>query len=105
MEAFTLPKLKFSGKNLLSDVTIKLKGKDINVQIPGNKTILQGCISNNEQIPYSCRYGMCSTCKAKCVDGEISMIDGHMLPEEEVEDGYVLTCVSYPTTEKVVLEF
>jgi len=104
MEAFTAPKLKFTGKNLKSEVTIKQGGKENNLTIPGNKTVLQSCITNNIKIPFSCRSGMCSTCKGKCVEGEVTMIDGHTLPEEEVEKGYVLTCVTYPASEKVVIE-
>ena len=104
MEAFTAPKLKFSGKDLKSEVIIKQGGKEHNLSIPGNKTVLQSCISNNIKIPFSCRSGMCSTCKGKCVEGDVTMIDGHTLPEEEVEQGYVLTCVTYPASEKVVIE-
>ena len=104
MEAFSAPKLKFSGKNLKSEVTVKMGGKDNTLTIPGNKTVLQSFISNNVKIPFSCRSGMCSTCKGKCTEGEVTMIEGHTLPEDEVQDGYVLTCVTYPASEKVVIE-
>ena len=47
---------------------------------------------------------MCSTCKGKCLEGEVKMIDGHLLSESEVESGDILTCISYPVSEKIVIE-
>lgn len=104
IEAFKPPKLKIDRKNLTSEVTIKYKGKTHQIKIPGNKTILQGAMSNNIVIPYSCRSGMCSSCKAECSSGQISLMKGHLLAEEEVKNGKVLTCVAYPETEQVTIE-
>jgi len=104
LEVFKAPKVKVTGKNLLSDVTIKLKGKEYNLKVRGNKSILQQAMSDNVVIPYSCRSGMCSTCKAKCIEGEVKMTDGHLLSEEEVANGSILSCITYPLSEKVVIE-
>jgi len=60
-------------------------------------------MANNILLPYSCRSGMCSTCKASCVSGEIKMTEGHFLEQTEVDKGHILTCVSYPASEKVVI--
>lgn len=104
VEVFKAPTVKVSGKDLLSDVTLKIKNKEFNLKVRGNKSILQQAMSDNIVIPYSCRSGMCSTCKAKCIEGEVKMTDGHFLPESDVESGTILTCISYPVSEKIVVE-
>ncbi|MBC3759639.1 ferredoxin--NADP reductase [Hyunsoonleella sp. SJ7] len=104
VEVFKMPVVKVSGKDLLSEVTIKHQGESYDIQVRGDKTILNQAMSSNIVIPYSCRSGMCSTCKGKCVEGEVKMMDGHILPESEVEAGNILTCVTYPVSEKVVIE-
>lgn len=104
LEVFKMPKVKVTGSNLVSNVTLRFEGKEHNLNLKGDKTILQQAMANNISLPYSCRSGMCSTCKAKCTEGEIKMIEGHILSESDVESGNVLTCVSYPLSEKIVLE-
>ncbi|MGE5943893.1 MAG: FAD-binding oxidoreductase [Flavobacteriales bacterium] len=105
IEVFKSPVVKMFGKDLMSDVTIKLGGKVHQIKVRGDKSILQQAMSDNIVLPYSCRSGMCSTCKAKCVSGNIKMIEGHFLSEAEVAKGHILTCISYPESEAVVLEF
>lgn len=56
-------------------------------------------------LPFSCKGGVCCTCKAKVMEGEAKMIKNYALSEEEVADGYILTCQSHPTTEKLVISF
>ena len=104
LEVFKLPEIKLSGKDLTSEVTIKHQGQEHQLSVRGDKTILQQAMFNNIVIPYSCRSGMCSSCKAKCTEGEVKMIEGHILPENEVNSGTILTCVSYPLSEKVTIE-
>lgn len=104
IEVFKSPEVKFTSKDLVSDVTLKIGKESHTLKVKGDKSILQQAMSENIVIPYSCRSGMCSTCKAKCVSGEIKMTDGHFLSEKDVENGDILTCVSYPVSEKVVIE-
>lgn len=104
LEVFKAPQVKVSGKDLLSDVTLKYKGEEHLLQVRGNKSILNQAMSDNIVIPYSCRSGMCSSCKATCVEGEVKMTDGHLLTDEDVASGSILTCISYPMSEKVVIE-
>jgi len=56
-------------------------------------------------LPFSCKGGVCCTCKAKVMEGEAKMIKNYALSEEEVAQGYILTCQSHPTTEKLVISF
>ena len=104
IEVFKKPEIKVTGKNLESDVTIRFEGEEHQIKVNGDKSILTQAMSKNIALPYSCRSGMCSTCKSKCVEGEVKMTDGHFLPESEVESGSILTCISYPVSEKVVIE-
>jgi ring-1,2-phenylacetyl-CoA epoxidase subunit PaaE len=104
VEAFKPAKVKVDNKNLISKVTIKLNDKTHIIEVPGDKTILQQAMKENIVLPYSCRSGMCSSCKANCSSGETTMIKGHLLPESEVNEGKILTCVTYPTSEELTIE-
>jgi len=48
---------------------------------------------------------MCSSCKAKCVSGSVKMLEGHLLSDEEVAQGDILTCISFPTSEELSISF
>jgi ring-1,2-phenylacetyl-CoA epoxidase subunit PaaE len=90
-----------------SRITIKVDGRsfDIGVALNSNITILDAALKNGVDLPYACKGGMCCTCKAKLTNGEV-MMDVHWgLEEEEIEQGYILTCQSHPKTEKVVVDF
>ncbi len=56
-------------------------------------------------LPYSCKGGMCCTCRAKLLDGEVKMHKNFALEKADLDAGFVLTCQSYPLTERVVLSF
>ena len=57
------------------------------------------------EVPFSCKSGVCCTCRAKLVEGEVRMERNFALEKHEVAAGYVLTCQSHPLTERVVLSF
>ncbi|TNJ42954.1 ferredoxin--NADP reductase [Tamlana fucoidanivorans] len=104
IEVFKAPVVKVTGRNLISNVILTIDGASHQIQVRGDRSILQQAMSESIVIPYSCRSGMCSTCKAKCVSGEVSMTDGHLLSDAEVAQGDILTCVSYPASENLVIE-
>lgn len=106
LEAFTASFVSSSdSKDLLSAVDIYHENKKHTINVSGDKTILQAAMANNIMLPYSCRSGMCSSCKAQCVSGDIKMIEGHFLSDEEVAEGKILTCVSFPLSEKIAISF
>lgn len=94
--------VKVSDKDDINSV-VKVNGVGGNdtIQVSKGKTILQAALDQDVAIPYSCRSGMCSSCKAICKSGEVTMIDGHLLPQSEVDQGFILTCVAFPQTENV----
>jgi len=102
-ELFNRPTGVIFKNGVLSKVQIQFKGKSHELSMESDTTILQAAMANNIDMPYSCRSGMCSTCLASCVSGDISMTEGHFLEQKDVDAGKILTCVSYPASENVVI--
>ena len=68
-------------------------------------SILEAGLAAGLDLPYSCKGGMCCTCRARLVEGEVKMHKNFALEHADVEAGYVLACQSYPLTGRVVLSF
>jgi len=90
-----------------SKITVKLDGRsfDFDLSLTSDTTLLDAALKEGADLPYACKGGMCCTCKAKLLEGEVSMDVHWGLEEEEVERGYILTCQSHPRTERVVVDF
>lgn len=90
-----------------SHVTVKLDGIAFDFDIPFNSddSILDAAIKKGADLPYSCKGGVCCTCKARLLEGEVTMDVHWGLEPEEVEEGYILTCQSHPVTENVKIDF
>ncbi|MBA2549444.1 MAG: phenylacetate-CoA oxygenase/reductase subunit PaaK [Burkholderiaceae bacterium] len=73
--------------------------------IPGQQSILEAGRDAGIDLPFSCKGGMCSTCRAKVLEGRVKMAKNYALEPHEVADGFVLTCQSYPVTERVVISY
>lgn len=90
-----------------STITVKVDGRTFDMQIPLNSdlTILDAALQQGADLPYACKGGMCCTCKAKLLEGQVDMDVHWGLEEEEIDKGFILTCQSHPRTEKVVVDF
>ncbi|MCC9167956.1 1,2-phenylacetyl-CoA epoxidase subunit PaaE [Pontibacter harenae] len=89
-----------------SHVTVKLDGNVLQMEMSYyGRTILEAATELGADLPYSCKGGVCSTCRARVVEGEVEMDVNYSLEPEEVQAGYILTCQSRPLTEKVVVDF
>lgn len=89
-----------------SAVTVTLDGEEINFELEGNgTTVLQKVLSLGYDAPYSCQGGVCCTCKAKVSEGSVDMESNFALSDEDMEEGYVLTCQSRPTSETLKLSY
>ena len=82
---------------------VTIGGVARSLTIPAETSLLDTALANNLDAPYACKAGVCSTCKAKVLQGEVEMVANHALEDYEVEAGYVLTCQSYPVSEKTVV--
>lgn len=78
--------------------------REVEIQVPGYKSILQAALDEGIQLPYSCRGGRCSTCVARCTSGSVHMTINDVLTERDLREGWVLTCTGYPENDGVVIE-
>ncbi len=89
-----------------SKITVKLDGRSFDFDLGFNgETILDAALKQGADLPFACKGGVCCTCKAKLLEGEVEMDVNWGLEHEEVEQGFILTCQSHPITEKVVIDF
>lgn len=89
-----------------SKVTVKLDGIAFDFDLPfEGETILDAALKQGADLPFSCKGGVCSTCKARLIEGQVKMDTNYALEQDEVEAGFILTCQSHPCTEKVVVDF
>ena len=89
-----------------SRVTIQADGRSFDFDLPFNRdSILDAALKQGADLPFACKGGVCSTCRAKLIEGEVKMDVNYALEADEVAKGFILTCQSHPRTEKVVVDF
>ncbi|PHR61123.1 MAG: phenylacetic acid degradation protein, partial [Robiginitomaculum sp.] len=89
----------------LTQATVTLDGTAHSFTMTKGQSMIDAAIENAVDVPFACKAGVCSTCKCKVIEGEVDMIANHALEDYEVEQGYVLSCQSYPLTDRVVLDY
>ncbi len=90
----------------VSVVTVKADGGAMTFDlVRDTKSILEAGNEEGADLPFSCKAGVCSTCRAKVVEGEVEMDQNFALEDYEVEAGYVLSCQCYPVSDKVTLDY
>jgi len=85
--------------------TVTLNGETLTIEVPKGKTVLDALLDLGHDAPYSCMSGTCSTCMAKVHKGKVEMEVYYAIDEDEVEEGYILTCQAHPTTPEVEMTF
>ncbi len=110
IEYFTAPvtadEIKPSGNTASgASATIIIDGDEYPVVLEENETILEAAIRIGLDAPYACQGGSCCTCRALLQDGKVEMAVNYALSASEVKQGFILTCQSRPTTDKVVVNY
>jgi ring-1,2-phenylacetyl-CoA epoxidase subunit PaaE len=89
-----------------AEVTVILDGRRSTFALGEHaKVVLDATLAVRTDAPFACKGGVCGTCRAKVVEGSVRMDTNWALEPDEIRAGYVLTCQSHPTSEKVVLDF
>jgi len=89
-----------------ANVSVKVSGRKVLMDLEmGGDNILDAAIENGADLPFSCKAGVCATCKAKVISGEVEMDLNHSLTEQEVKDGMILTCQAHPVSAEVEIDF
>ena len=110
-ELFTAPTLMKSTEKKdidfkgTSHVTLIVDGEPTEFDLDAKSIILDKAIDEDVDAPYSCKGGVCSSCKAKVLKGDVHMKAAYTLTDKEIEDGYVLTCQAYPRSEELVITY
>ena len=89
-----------------ASVLLKTDGRTVSFNLPFNSvSLLDGALKHKVNLPFACKGGVCCTCKAKLLEGEVEMARNYGLEPEEIEAGYILTCQSFPKTSKISVDF
>jgi ring-1,2-phenylacetyl-CoA epoxidase subunit PaaE len=85
--------------------TASLGGRSVRFPVATGETVLDALLRVRRDAPYACKGGVCGTCRARVVEGEVRMDRAYALEDHEVQAGFVLACQSHPVTEAVALDF
>ena len=88
------------------EVTVTIDGAQRQFALrKAEENIIDAALRQGIELPYSCKGGVCSTCRAKLIEGEVDMDVNFALEDYEVARGFVLCCQSYPVTDRVTVDF
>lgn len=86
-------------------LTVILDGRASETRMRPETAVLDAAMGVRSELPYSCKGGMCATCKAKVIEGTVRMDKNYALVASDLEQGFVLTCQSHPTSDRLVVDY
>jgi ring-1,2-phenylacetyl-CoA epoxidase subunit PaaE len=89
-----------------SHVRLKLDGAWMSFDMPvEGMSLLDSALQHGADLPYSCKGGVCATCRAKLLEGKVDMDSNYALEQDELDAGFILTCQSHPVSENIAVDF
>ncbi len=86
-------------------ITIKVDGVESNIKGSKTQTILDAALENDVDAPFSCQGGACATCIGRVIFGNTKMEQNHILTDDEIDEGLVLTCQALPLSDSVHIDY
>jgi ring-1,2-phenylacetyl-CoA epoxidase subunit PaaE len=88
-----------------TQATVTVDGSTRSFAMSRDMSLLEAALGNAVDAPFACKAGVCSTCRARVTEGEVEMLTNHALEDNEVADGFVLTCQCYPLSDTVRFDY
>lgn len=104
LDLSTLPPEPLPGEGSVH-LTVILDGRAVETLMTPQTSILDAALRVRSELPFSCKGGMCATCKGRIEEGSVTMAKNYALVDSEIEAGYVLTCQAHPTEDHVVVRY
>jgi ring-1,2-phenylacetyl-CoA epoxidase subunit PaaE len=101
----TVPAVRTETRGTGTRAEVRLAGRTGEVEVGPGEVVLDAVLRARPEAPYACKGGVCGTCRAKVLEGAVTMDANWALEPEEQQAGYVLTCQSHPSTERLVLDY
>ncbi len=101
-----IPPVKIDENKPAADLEVVIEGKRRKLRLPyEGVSVLDVGLKAGLALPYACKGGVCCTCRAKVLEGEVQMDKNFTLEQHEIDDGFVLTCQRHPVGERVVVTY
>jgi len=104
-ELFTESKTKNKVSSTNANAIIILDDESFEISVKQDQSILEAALAANIDAPYSCKGGVCASCMAKITNGKAKMIKNMVLTDDEISEGFVLTCQAQPTTKQITVDY
>jgi ring-1,2-phenylacetyl-CoA epoxidase subunit PaaE len=99
------PRERGAAAGAATTVTIRLDGRESTFDMAPDARVLDAALAVRPELPYACKGGVCSTCRAMVVEGQVEMARNYALEPDETARGYVLTCQSVPISATLVVDY
>lgn len=100
------PSIAAPSEKIVSQITVILDGDETTFELASDgKNILDAAMDQDVDVPFSCKGAVCCTCRAKVLEGKVHMKANYALTEDEVAEGFILTCQSHPLTPVVIVDY